>query len=355
MNITNYSVYHQNYKGNNLNKGYEKTSKVETDVKFLGKQKNLCKKVSPYILSGLMLLGIKSCPSGENVTRCSGEENFNNIKVEYFDVKQDTKDSIMVPIKKLKSKLTSENDFLDGLNIDITKKFSSLNDSNSFRIYAKNRTQGATKGLSFYSDKKLPRRIIIQEKVHALDKFRNYKVTGEYTAVPALRQSLMHEVGHQFDNYFGHDHNSYYAQKWDSIMYAQELDKNSSPYKFETKTTKDKDIDIKYNKNSSLSDKKIFKEAILKDIKNIQALKNANSKDLPKNLSYYIQNLNLSKEITIKDIEKADLTCAEVYANLFSYAIGEDEGDRKQFIKCFRNSYGIVKNNISKYLNIAVK
>lgn len=353
MNINNYPP---NFNNANFKGLFSHSKKKEPSVNNVPKvEKPIYKKVSPYILAGLMLVGSKTCSNMDYVPRCSGVENYDNIKVEYFDVKQDTKDSIMKPVVELKSKLNDENDFLDGVTIDVTRKFKNLDTDNSFREYVKNRPSAATKGLSFYSDSKLPRRIVIQEGVHSLDKFNNYAKTGEYTAVPALRQSLMHEVGHQFDNYFGHDHDADYAQKWDSIMYTKEKDPSANPYKFLTETKEDQEIDERYNWNCGLSDKKEFHEAILKDIKNIQNQQKSNKKELPANIKYYLQKLDLSKEITAKDIDLSDITRSEVYANLFSYVMKQDEGDRAKFVKSFSNSYEIVRKDINQYLNINVK
>ena len=39
----------------------------------------------------------------------------------------------------------------------------------------------------------------------------------------------MHEVGHQFDYYFGHDHNADFAVKWDSIMAVKEQTSRFEP------------------------------------------------------------------------------------------------------------------------------
>ena len=92
------------------------------------------------------------------------------------------------------------------------------------------------KGCSFYSDKKLPRRIVIQKGAQGIsDKVFYKSVTGQYTALPSMRQSLIHEVGHQFDQYFGHDHNADFALKWDSIVESKAIDPNMSPYTLEVR------------------------------------------------------------------------------------------------------------------------
>ena len=45
-----------------------------------------------------------------------------------------------------------------------------------------------------------------------------------------------------------------------------------------------------------------------------------------------------------------------LYANLFSYAVGENDGDKDEFLDNFKNSYTIVRSDIEKYLdNVVLK
>lgn len=307
----------------------------------------LFKKIRNYTLAGILALaGINVC--SDKTTK--GSDNIDNIKVEYFNVDEELKDSVIKPVINLKAKLNEENDFLDGLEIDITKKFKNLDDENSFREFVKNeREASSVKGISFYSDGKLPSRIIIQENAHLEDKAKNYKNGGRYSAIPALKQSMMHEIGHHFDSYYGHNHDAKFAQKWDSLLYEKEINPETNPYDFDYSNIKDKRINVDYTWNSGLSDKKVFQEALLKDI---NSLKNFKKEDLPENIEYYIGGFDISKTISKEDIDYAEHQRSEVYANLFSYALGEDEGDKEKFVKCFSNSYEVVKNDISEYLKI---
>ena len=57
-------------------------------------------------------------------------------------------------------------------------------------------------------------------------------------------------------------------------------------------------------------------------------------------------------EITLERVDGLDARRSETYAELFSYAVGEDNGDKEAFLSNFSNSYKIVKRDIEKYLGI---
>ena len=302
-------------------------------------------------MAGLLALGgMNACSDG---TRVSGTENFDNTEIEYFNVKQETKDSIAVPLLTLKSKLNNDNDFLDGVTVNIAGSYDDLDDSHSFKTFLKG-TDGTDgeKGTSFYSDGKIPRIIIIQEDAH--NTLGDKLLSGSLSSMPVLRHSLMHEVGHQFDEYFGHNHNADFAQKWDSIMYSKEKTPHQNPYEFDL-TQEDKDAYIDYNWNAGLSDSKEFVKAFEKDLKYIKRLKEHGASNIACNWQYYTQGVDLSEPVNEEVSELADGARAETYANLFAYVIGEDDGDKSYFLDSFKNSYQVVKNDVAKYLNIKTK
>lgn len=282
--------------------------------------------------------------------KASNVENIDNIKVECFNVEPQTKDSVMVPLLRLKSQIPKDDKFLDNLEIDITDNIKNLNDSNSFRIYLKNNPKGMIRGTSCYSDEKLPNRIVIQEKAHKLYKLINCLQNGVYTDIPALKQTMMHEAGHLFDEYYGHDHNAEYALKWDSVIYAKEISPDENPYKFKL-TLSGKQIADEYIMNNCLSDKEEFCNAILEDMNNLKYVK---EEELPINIDYYAEESDINKIWNTEDIKEAEFIRSEVYADLFSYALKEDDGDREKFIKCFPKCYEVVKNDIIKFLKIEI-
>ena len=212
------------------------------------------KRVAPWVFSGMLLLGGNSCSEDKRV---SDFERYKGITVEYANVSQQTRDSVMAPVFALQNRLSKENNFLNGVKFDIVNSFKSMDGNDSFKEYVRNyESNKSYKGTSFYSDSLIPKRVAVQE-IAFDDKKQRYK---------AMRQTVMHEVGHHFDNYYGHDHNADFAQKWDSIMYNRENSIESDLFTFRTIKDGDKKIETYYYSNNALSDKEEFQNALLNDI-----------------------------------------------------------------------------------------
>lgn len=349
--------YHQNpFLGKqNFDEVNFSSENLGKDVKLVRKNKPIFKKLAAYICGGLLTLGgISQCT--DETPKVSDFETIDNVKVNYFNVEKETRDSLLTPFVTLKSKLTPENDFLDELDVDITGKYKDLDDANSFRKFLKSGEHTDDKACSFYSDGKLKRRIVVQEGAHGVvDKFYNLTTEGKYSALPAMRHTLMHEVGHQFDYYFGHDHNADFAVKWDSIMAVKEQHPDMNPYVFDI-LPREAQANIDFFWNSGLSDKEEFYNAIIKDYKHIAELNKNNSDKIGMTVlsSSFVDGIDLTKPITYEVVDAAELARTEVYANLFSYAIGENDGDKSRFVENFKNAYRVVKKDIKEHLHIDV-
>ena len=313
------------------------------------------KKVMAFILSGTLLLGGSRACTGNKI---SDNDNIDGMKIEYLNVKKETRDFIATPLITLKSKLNKDNDFLKDVKISIAGTYKDLNDDHSFKTYLKEQEYtDLDKGINFYSDNNLQKIIIVQADPH--DNFGDKALSETaglgYSDLPSLKHTLMHEVGHQFDEYFGHDHNAKFARDWDKVLEKKEHDSHRNPYTYENETPAEEEIGVEYKWNSGLSDKPEFQEAILKDLKHVAKLKKQNSKHLACNVDYYTQSIDFTKPITNYEVDLADVARSEVYANLFAYAIGENDGDKEDFVENFKNSYKIVQRDIQKYLNIKAR
>lgn len=318
------------------------------------KKSKLFKILAPVALASIIGLGnINSCSE-----RISDSDVINGTTIEYINVEKETRDSISKPLFILKSKLNKNNDFLKDVDINIVKNYKDLDDSHSFKTYLKSGNINYNeKAISFYSDNKLKKMIVVQEKAHDNygDKLMALDVNGQISSIPSMRMSLMHEVGHQFDEYFGHDHNSKFAKDWDNLMYKKELDSENNPYSFDLDNNENI-IYKTYNKKSGLSDSKEFKEAMLKDLRHIAKLKEMKTRtdSIPCSIDYFTPKIDYKKPITTQHVESADDARAEAYANLFSYAIGENDGDKNYFLNAFSNSYKVVCKDIEKYLGKSI-
>jgi len=288
-----------------------------------------------------------SCSSEQ---RTSGTEYYGTTKVEYINVTQEAKDSLDVTLKMFMARLSEKNNFLDSMEIVVVRTYDDLNDTHSFKTFLRDLDSvEEEKGTSFYSDRYITPIIIIREGSHGWsDKlFNNVQGLG-FSYIPTLRHSLMHEIGHQFDEYFGHDHEADFALQWDSVLYAKEKDKNQNPYVFDLTDDED-EVRFVYNRQSGLSDTPAFKVAFMEDLKYLAKLKETSPERMPVNWEYYTQGIDWGK-LTMDEVEFADEARTETYANVFAYGIGENDGDRTDFCAAFKHSYEVVLKDIKKFL-----
>ena len=125
--------YHQNpFLGKqNVDEINLSSANLGKEAKLAKKNKPIFKKLATYICGGLLTLGgLTQC--GDGTPRVSDSETIDNVKINYFNVEKETRDSLLTPFITLKSKLTPENDFLDELDVDITRKYKDLDNANSF-------------------------------------------------------------------------------------------------------------------------------------------------------------------------------------------------------------------------------
>ena len=293
------------------------------------------------------VLLISSCSSEQ---RISGTEYYGTTKVEYINVAQETKDSLDVTLKLFMARLSEKNNFLDSMEIVVVRTYDDLDDTHSFKTFLRDlKNEGEEKGTSFYSDRFITPIIIIREESHGWsDKFFNNVQGLGFSYIPTLRHSLMHEIGHQFDEYFGHDHEADFAIQWDNVLYAKEKDNNLNPYVFDMTDEEDK-MRFVYNQQSGLSDTPAFKEAFLEDLKYLVKLKETSPERMPVNWEYYTQDIDW-EQLTIDEVDFADEARTETYANVFAYAIGENDGDRSDFCDAFKHSYKVVLKDIENFL-----
>lgn len=318
---------------------------IKTDLRCTG----FNKRFAAWLVAGIVFLGsLFSCA----VNRPSVKENKEEFTVESYNVQKDLQEALVARFAEFKSKLSENNDFLDGVKLVITNKNSDLADDYSFKTFLKNSGKYQdVKGLSYYSDKKIPRVVAIQVNPHKNpDLLSLIARTGSNSIAPLLNYSLMHEIGHQFDEYFGHAHDAQLAQAFDSIMHIREQNPDDNPYEYRLGTETEEKIISEYSKNNCLSDNKAFKEAFLKDLKKIAGMKKTAPGFLPMNINYYTTGIDFSKDITVQVVDLADNARSEVYASLFAYANGENDGERRFFTDAFSDSFEIVKSDIKRIL-----
>ena len=262
----------------------------------------------------------------------------------YYDgtinkVDDSTKSAVKKAYNKIRQSL--QRDFTDRLVINVTSDFSNLppNASLMNNYLKENESQFSyTRGIT--TDDISNREIFIQESAFWPTKLSNiFSLQFSFSADKEIEQATMHELGHSFDYFYGG--NKALQKK------HQELIKKYDKKQFqEVKCTPEEERFMKeYLKNNGFSDKQDFKNALVKDLKNIKL-----NMEIKTKFGYFLAEFyNRGTDIipNSKDVEEADSTRAEVFAQLFSYAMGTDDGNADEFIKLLPNTYKIVQ----KYIN----
>lgn len=266
------------------------------------------------------------------------------VKIFYYNgtintVDNSTKISVQQALKKVMDRITP--DFFKGMSIHVASDFSNLPKSNSAiinELRINENKYSSTRGIA----NPIPneREIYIQESAFKWAKLFNlFSRNFSFSANTEIEEATLHEIGHLYDLEGGNKDlieqyqtlvDKYYEQQF------EEIDLLPSEEKF----IKD------YMANNGYSDKVEYKRALEKDLKNI----NANNVNL--DFGYFIAefyNRGLDIVPTKDDIEKADYSRGEIFAQLFSYAIGGEDKHKDKFMEFFPNTYAIVQKYLEEH------
>ena len=242
----------------------------------------------------------------------------------------------------LKVKFAFGDNFTDGLIINVASDFSNLPKNKSLmnNYLKKNESLfSATRGIT--TDDMQNREIFIQESAFWTSKLGNlFSTKLSFSADDEIEQATMHEFGHSFDHFYGGDKK---LQAERQILIRKYGEKQFEEVDLLPEEEK---IMIEYNKNNGYSDRKDFKEALLKDLKVLKLNSGITTK-----FGYFLcefYNRGLDVIPNANDIELADYSRSEVFAQLFSYAMSTDDGDKSEFVKILPNTYKVVQ----EYINI---
>ena len=264
------------------------------------------------------------------------------VKTFYHDgtinkVDDSTKKSVKKSLKTAMDKI--EPSFFNNLTLHVASDFSNLDSHNTCSRFLKNNENdySNTKGVANFND--FQREIYIQESAFKFDKLLNVFSSQPLRADKKIELATMHELGHQFDNYYGTDN------KLKQEFYALQK-KYKNTYEEVSLTKEEEKLYDKYLDNNGYSYKNDFKTAVLNDLQKI------NPKKLDLDDGYFIGEF-FNKGFDIKpnkdDVQKADYTRGEVFAQLFAYAMGTDDGKKDKYLQLFPNTYKVVKNYIAKH------
>lgn len=268
----------------------------------------------------------------------------NDIKICCYDGSINKVDAeTRTAVKKALDKVKDSNIFKN-LTVHIASDFSNLPEGGTpLNKYLREHQSlfNYTRGIT--TDDINNREVYIQESAFWTDKLCNiFSICPKFQADKEIEQATMHEFGHVFD-YSGGDKKlqaehqklieKYSDKQFDSIQVSPNEEK----------------IIADYTKNNGYSDKKEFKDALEKDLKDLKLSTKVKMKFGYFLCEFYARGVeNLSNR---DDIEAAESSRLEVFAQLFSYIMGTDDGNKDEFISLFPNTYNVVQKFIKTSQN----
>jgi len=254
---------------------------------------------------------------------------------------QESRDAVKNTVVDFLKKTGYNAEFLRGTNIFVVDKYGNLSTTSPFLNYLQkhgDKNHPLTHGCTIYPE-------INNNKKEIVIKTEEYKfpqnIWRKSLKPNILKQGVMHEIGHLFDDYYG-TKNSRIIKNIKRIR----LSDNFNPR--ETQLLKE------YEKHKDLSDNQDFKDAWKKDVEDLGKDKKKYEKFKSGQItSYYTPiEIDITDGVTDAEAEKADKARSEIFAQLFGYAFGKDDGCKQEILETYPNTYKIVKKYIQKYLGV---
>lgn len=263
------------------------------------------------------------------------------IVINYHGKKLDkeSKDAVKNTVVDFKKKLPKDNNFLDGCNFEVVDNYKNLENTSIFTKFVKENASDFeyTGGCTISPVISGKKEIIIKTGTIGLK-----SIWSDNTSEKKISHATMHEIGHQFDEHYGSCSENL-KQQVRKIPEAELIKETPQSEKLLTDFCNVKD----------LSDSKAFKEVFKKDL---EAMQNNGIK------SWWFRNqtapeygtleIDISDGVTNEEVDNADNSRCEIFAQLFSYAMKEDDGYKEAITKNYPKSYQLVKLYIRKHLNI---
>ena len=258
----------------------------------------------------------------------------------YTGTTTETRNAVKNTVAEFLKRARGNSTFINGYTFSVVNEYKNLPSNTPYKKYLKENSNALTNtwGASNPTVIDQEKGIILQTKEHSFPRSVFHKNIDS----KLIETATLHEIGHIFDNYFG-------AKDENLIKEVRKLhftDKNL------TKTQQN--VLNKYLRNKDLSDSKEFKRAWLKDATALGKDKKKYNefKDDYIRKYYAVEDIDITDGITSQEIEDADKSRSEIFAQLFAYALGKDDGHKNEIIKVYPNSYKAVQNYIKKYLNL---
>ena len=259
----------------------------------------------------------------------------------YEGTPQESRDAIKDTVVDFLKKTGYNAEFLRGTTFSAVDKYGNLSTSSPFLSYLQkhgDKDHPLTHGCTIYPE-------INDNKKEIVIKTEEYEfpqsIWRKSLKPNILKQGVMHEIGHMFDDYYGTKN-----ARTSANVKKIRISDNLTPR--ETQLLKD------YEKHKDLSDNRDFKDAWKKDVENLGKDKKKLEKFKTGGITsyYFPTGIDITDGINEKEIEDSDKARSEIFAQLFGYAFGKDDGHKQEILDTYPNTYKVVKKYIHKYLGV---
>ena len=268
-----------------------------------------------------------------------GERIGNNISFEYYNGPTlKARNAVKNTVEEFVKKAGSNGNFINGFTFSVVETFKDLKPDTPFKQLLKTSNENTgIWGASNPTEIDREKGIVIQTfEIDPAQSIFSKNMTSRF-----IESTVMHEIGHCFDDYYG----------------PKDKDLIEKVRKFHMEddlTSEEEDILIEYHFTKDLSDSNEYKQAWRKDVtalgKDEKTLKEFLNDQIK---SYYTPDeIDISDGVSLDEVELADHSRSEVFAQLFAYALGKDDGNKDEITKVYKNTYKVVKSYVKKYLKV---
>ena len=258
----------------------------------------------------------------------------------YEGTSKKSRDAVKNTVSDFLKKVGSRGFFLNGTTFSVSDEYKDITVTSPLSKYLKEHgnehffTHGCTIVPEINENKK---EVFIKTEEYAFPE----RIWRSSLKSNIIELGVLHEIGHMFDDYFGVK-NARVAANIKKMKFSDNLN------------PREKELLDVYNKRKDLSDNPDFKAAWKKDV---EALGKDTKKYEKFKLGWIVScytptRINITDGVTDAEIEEADSDRSEIFAQLFGYAFGKDDGHKKEIVETYPNTFKVVKDYIKKYLGV---
>lgn len=257
------------------------------------------------------------------------------------DVTAKQKQAVKSAVVDLKDKTKKNRAFFINLHMNVCNNRNDLKEHTSFSRYIKQQdldNDNVIGVATFPLYNNGVKEIIIKTENSNSGFLGCFKKDWSYNTI---YESTLHELGHEFDDYFG-QRNPEVENEYKSL--------NANYQKPQDELAKIID------RTTGLRNSEEFKEAWRKDVNKIGQKTKKEQEKLGYIKPDFYSKIDISDGVNDIELEEAEMDRGEAFAQLFAYALSGDKNieiyDKSTILKSYPNAFAVVKSYITKFFGI---